>query len=197
MIENNTETVPSPASGPASAFTPARGESDRAFEAFRAYYELGPRRRFAAVGRKVGVTLRTVQRWARDFDWCGRIKAHAAHCADQSAQFETAVSREAVLDAAARARAFRDRQFTLAEAILEVAERYIERVEDADLETLRFTDACKALDLASRIAQQAQSTEVAAPDHSLRDQIATLLDQACAATSTPVTHENIPGSVPP
>ncbi|MEI7808113.1 MAG: hypothetical protein WCJ07_06475 [Verrucomicrobiota bacterium] len=48
--------VPSP-DIPALEFTPARGESERAFEAFRAYLELGPGRRYAAAGRKVGAAL--------------------------------------------------------------------------------------------------------------------------------------------
>lgn len=161
-------------------FSPAKGESDRAFEAFRAYLELGPRRRYAAVGRKVGASLRTVQRWANDFDWRGRIKSHAARCAEQSAHDETVVQHEDRLDAAARAKAFRERQFAVAEAVLDLAERYIERVEDEDLEQMRFSDACKALDFASRIAGRAQETDAAAPDHGLRDQLASLLNQTCA-----------------
>ena len=43
----------------APTFSPVAGESDRAFEAFRAYFELGPRRRFAAAARKVGVAPAT------------------------------------------------------------------------------------------------------------------------------------------
>ena len=167
-----------------SAFSlqPLKGESDRAFEAFRAYLELGPRRRFAAVGRKVGASLRTVQRWASDFDWRGRVKSHTARCAEESAQIETVARQEELLDAAARARAFRERQFALAEAVLDIAERYLERVEDDDLERLSLADACRALDFASRIAGRAQETDAAAPDQGLRDQLASLLNQACAET---------------
>lgn len=167
------------------AFSPAQGESDRAFEAFRAYLELGPRRRYAAVARKVGTSLRTVQRWAGDFDWPGRIKSYSASCADQSARTESAVQREDLLDTAARARAFRERQFVLAEAILDVAERYLERVGDEDLERLSLPDACRALDFASRLVGHARETDAAAPDHSLRDQLASLLNQACTETPAP------------
>ena len=56
---NNTESV-----SVAPEFSPVAGESDRAFEAFRAYFELGPRRRYAAAARKVGVSQVTVKRWA-------------------------------------------------------------------------------------------------------------------------------------
>ena len=171
---------------PALDFTPARGESDRAFEAFRAYLELGPRRRYAAAGRKVGVTLRTIQRWASDFDWRGRIKAHTARSAEQFVQVETTVQREVLLDAVARAQTFRDRQYALAESILDVAERCLEQVEEDDLESIRFADVCKALDFASRLAQHARETPATdAPDQGLRDQLAALLDRVCAENLKP------------
>jgi hypothetical protein len=183
--------------GDSPAFSPAKGESDRAFEAFRAYLELGPRRRYAAVGRKVGASLRTIQRWANDYDWRARIKIHSASCADQSARTESAVHCEEILDAAARAKAFRERQFALAEAILDLAERYLERVGDEDLEQMRFTDACKALDFASRIAGRAGQTDAAAPDHSLRDQLASLLNQACGETPARPGAASLPSPTTP
>ena len=175
---------PSAVSQPASAaFSPAKGESDRAFEAFRVYLELGPRRRLVAVGLKVGAALRTVQRWSSDFDWPGRIKTYSAGCADQSARTESAVHSDELLDAAARASAFRERQFVLAEAVLDIAGRYLERIEDQDLEQIRFADACRALEFASRLAGHARETDAdTVPDQGLRDQLATLLDQACAET---------------
>ena len=166
-------------------FPQAQGESDRAFEAFRAYLELGPKRRVAAVGRKVGSSYRTVRRWARDFDWHGRIKTYAAQSAEQFAETESAVQREEFLDGAARAKAFRDRQYDLAEAMLDTAERYLERVDDDDLDLISFADACKALEVASRIGQQAASSvtdDPAASSHGLRDQIEALLDQAYGET---------------
>ena len=177
---------PSDASQPASgAFTPARGESVRALEAFRAYLELGPQRRLIAVARKVGASLRSVQRWAMDFDWRGRIKSHAARSAEESAQSESVVRHGELLDAAARARAFRERQFALAEAVLDVAERYIERVDDDDLDRLSLADTCRALEFCSRIAGRAQESDAYAPDHDLRDQLESLLNQACAEIPKP------------
>jgi hypothetical protein len=166
-------------------FPQAQGESDRAFEAFRVYLELGPKRRYAAVGRKVGSSYRTVQRWANDFDWRGRINSCAAHSAGQFLQIESAVQREEFLDAAARAKAFRDRQYDLAEAMLDAAERYLERVDTDDLDLMSFADACKALEVASRIGQQAANSvadDPAASSRGFRDQIEALLDQAYGET---------------
>jgi hypothetical protein len=166
-------------------FPQAKGESDRAFEAFRVYLELGPKRRYAAVARKVASSYRTVQRWADDFDWRGRISSCAAHSARQFVQIESAVQREEFLDAAARAKAFRDRQYDLAEAMLDTAERYLERVDTDDLDLMSFGDACKALEVASRIGQQAASGVADDPADSsggLRDQIEALLDQVYGET---------------
>jgi len=185
--EMDTETeLPSATLHPPRSFTPVEGESDRAFEAFRTYLELGPRRRYAAVARKIGVSLRTVKRWAGDFDWPGRIKIHSASCANQSARTEAAVQCEEILDAAARDKSFRDRQFALAESFLDVAERYLERMDEDNLDQLSFADACKAFAFASQLGKYVRETDAsAAPDHSLRDQLAALLDQACGETPAP------------
>jgi hypothetical protein len=181
-------------------FPQAKGESARAAEAFRAYLELGPRRRYAAVGRKVGASPRTVKRWANDFDWRGRIKTYAAQSTEQYIETENTVQREDLLDAAARAKAFRDRQYTLAEAMLDAAERYLERVDDDDLDQMSFTDACKALEVASRIGQQAASSatdDPAASSRTLRDQLASLLDQAYGEAQTPNGAGDKPQSATP
>ena len=181
MIMNNTETVSA-----IPAFSPVAGESDRAFEAFCAYFELGPRRRFAAAARKVGVSSRTVKRWASDFDWRGRIKARAASSLEQAALAASSQQRADLLDAAARARTFRDRQFALAESILDVAERYLERMDEDNLDKLSFADTCKAFAFASQLGKLAGETDpAAAQDNSLRDQLTALLDQACGETQPP------------
>ena len=181
MMMKNTDSVSA-----APTFSPVEGESDRAFEAFRAYYELGPRRRYATAARKVGVTQRTVKRWAGEFDWRGRIISLAAHAMEQSANAESALHRADLIDAAARTKTFRDRQFALAESILNVAERYLERMDEDQLDQLSFADACKAFAFASQLGKYTRETDGSvAPDHSLRDQLAALLDQACGETLAP------------
>ncbi len=175
-------TASSPAASPSNLFPQAKGESDRAFEAFRAYLELGPKRRYLAVGRKVGASLRTIKRWASDFDWRGRVKSCAAQAATQYLQVQNAVQREELLDAAARAKTLRDRQYALAEALLDTAERYLERLDEDDLDQLTFAGACKALEVASRLAGKSTGVEdgdASAAARALRDQLAVLLDQAC------------------
>ena len=95
------------------------------------------------------------------------------------------MQREEFLDGAARAKAFRDRQYDLAETMLDTAERYLERVEDDDQDLMSLGDACKALEVASRIGQQAATSvtdDPAASSRGLRDQIEALLDQAYGET---------------
>ena len=166
-------------------FPHTKSESARAAEAFRVYLELGPKRRYAAVATTVSTSLRTVKRWAIDFDWRGRIKTYAAHSAEQYAEAENAVQREDLVDATTRAKTFRDRQYTLAEAMLDTAERYLEGVDESDLDLMSFADACKALEVASRLGQQAAARETddpAASSRGLRDQLEALLDQAYGET---------------
>ena len=119
---------------------------------------------------------------------CGRIKAHAAQCAKQFVTTEHIVQREECRDAAARARAFRDRQYTVAEALLAAAGSYLAQADAADLERMNFADACKALDVTSRIGQQVATDtadDSSAPTRGLRDQLAALLDQACDESPPP------------
>ena len=191
-------SAPDPAAAATSAappaFVPLAGESDRAFAAFRVYLELGPRRRFLAAARQVGVTLRTIQRWANDFDWRGRIQTHAAAGADQFARAENSHHREQFQDTAARAKNFHERQYALADAILDLSERYLERLEVADLDQLRLTDACRALDFASRIVRETRRAEAAAaPDRGLHSQITALLDRACRENAATTAANNKAG----
>ena len=188
MIHLSTSSEHAAAGSQPSTLNPqpaAKGESARAFEAFRAYLELGSQRRYAAVGRKFGASLCTVKRWASDFDWRGRIKNHSAQLADQYTETAGAVQREEFLDAAARAKTFRDRQYALAEALLDAAERYLETMDAGDPDQMSFSDACKALEIASRLGGQAAgdaNDSASGNGRSLSDHLSTLLDQAYRET---------------
>ena len=86
------------------------------------------------------------------------------------------------------------------ETILDAAGRYLERVEDDDLDLMSFADACKALEVASRIGQQAASSETDDPTAStrtLRDQLATLLDQAYSEAPSQAGAADQPKPAPP
>jgi hypothetical protein len=181
MILESPTSVSLPPQPPAAGsvrplFPQAQGESDRAFEAFRVYLELGPGRRYAAVGRKVGVSLRTIKRWAADFDWPGRIKTYAKDAAEVFVETEQAVHREELRDA----QGFRDRQHVLAQRLQDAVERYLENLEGGDLDRMSLADACKALEVASRLGPQTErgtGEDPAGTSRSLRDQLTSLLEQ--------------------
>jgi hypothetical protein len=52
-----------------------RGESDRAFEGFRAYRDLGPGRSLAAAGQVLGKTKATLEQWSAKWSWVSRCSA--------------------------------------------------------------------------------------------------------------------------
>ena len=172
-----------PTSPSAVPLAPAPGESARAFAAFCAYLELGPARRYAAVARQSGVSLRTVKSWSSQFDWRDRLNRHTTLAAEKFIQ-TTQVEQ---LETADREQSFRERQFLLAEVILDVTERYFERLDEMDFEHVRLPDVCRALEFASRLAGHARQSEAAAPDHGLRDHLAALLDQAFRETPKPAS----------
>jgi hypothetical protein len=83
----------------------------------------------------------------------------------------------------------------LAEALLAAAGRYLDRLVDADLDQMNFSDACKALAISARLGPPAVGGESApvAPASTLRDQLAALLEQAYRenpASSTPAPVAN-------
>lgn len=51
------------------------GESSRAYEAFRAYLELGSQRSAAKVGQKLGKSVTLIGRWSAAHRWVDRVEA--------------------------------------------------------------------------------------------------------------------------
>ena len=80
------------------------------------------------------------------------------------------------------------RLFRLGEAILDAAERYLELAGDDDLNGMSFADTCKALAVACRLGEEAESKEKEDPSTSanaLRDQVTAMLDQIYANGPSP------------
>ena len=113
-----------------------------------------------------------------------------------TSETESAVQREELLDAAARAKTFRDRQYALAEALLDAAERYLEVMDADDPDQMSFADACKALELASRLGRQPRwrqpPTPLPRPVAASSDQLTTLLE-----AMKPVYEAALPNTAPP
>src|SRR5262245_44078808 len=57
-----------------------RGESRRAFAAFGAYRDYGPRRSLAKVARKIGKSTALLERWSRRWAWVRQATAWDDTC---------------------------------------------------------------------------------------------------------------------
>jgi ABC-type ATPase with predicted acetyltransferase domain len=182
----NATVSAAPAKGTAGA-SEAPAESVKAGEAFRVYLELGPQRRLASVSRQCGVSLRTVRRWAADFDWRGRIQQHLAECVEDYTAEVKVLQRESFRDEAERRKAFQESQRAVAEGLLDVAQSFLERMQDVDLDQVSFSDVCKAVEVASHIGQLMSGRDrddIPGPGDDLRQRFSTLLNQAYGQTET-------------
>lgn len=135
--------------GDCPPFSPAPGESAEAFAAFLTYFRLPGKRRMTAVARKTGVGLRTVFRWAHDFDWASRINRHQA-ILQQRAQLETARAREEIIGWSDRATAIREREWEITDDLLEALQH---RLTSGGLDAPALAALARTLALTSKIAR--------------------------------------------
>ncbi len=53
-----------------------KGESEKAFEAFAAYRDMGPERTISAVVKRLGKSRTLIDRWKDRWDWQERVRAY-------------------------------------------------------------------------------------------------------------------------
>lgn len=53
-----------------------KGESEKAFEAFTAYRDMGPERTISAVVKRLGKSRTLIDRWKDRWDWQERVRAY-------------------------------------------------------------------------------------------------------------------------
>ena len=135
--------------GDCSPFSPAPGESAEAFAAFMTYFQLPGKRRMTVVARKTGAGLRTVFRWAHDFDWAGRINRHQA-ILQQRAQLENARVREEIIGWSDRATAIREREWEITDDLLAALQH---RLVSGELDAPALAALARTLALTSKIAR--------------------------------------------
>lgn len=145
---------------PAPSFAPSPGESPDAFAAFLVYFQIAGQRRLTAVARKTGAGLRTVYRWAQDFDWAGRINRHQASLLQQRAQLETTLARDAIIGWADRAATFREREWEITDDLLQALQR---RLISGDLDAGSLAILARTFALTSRVGRLTTGL-VARPD---------------------------------
>lgn len=140
-------------------------ESNQAYEAARLYFEKRIDRSLSSVGKRLGKSQDLMERWSSRWSWVDRAAAYDAHM-DQIEQ--DARESALVTDAAKwaeRQRSLKEREFTLAEALLTKAEMMLkfplqtQKVEKDGKMTIinpadwSLRDAAKLLETASKVAR--------------------------------------------
>jgi hypothetical protein len=99
------------------------GESSRAYEAARLYFEMGPGRSLVAVGQKVGKSRGLIERWSARWNWRERAAGYDRHLA----AIEMDARRQAFAEEAER---WAQRQADLREQEWEASRALLQRAHD-------------------------------------------------------------------
>jgi hypothetical protein len=137
----------------------APGETNRAYEAFRVYWNLGQKRRVYQVCNKSGAHFVTVKRWKKTFDWKARVKVCNAHLLDQRVQTEAALQSQEIVDTAHAAKDKRQRRCDLANVLFDAVEHFFDELDPDDIEDLSISDACKLLEIALQLQNPATTND--------------------------------------
>lgn len=129
-------------------------EGAKAFAAFSVYLSLGPERSLAAVGRKLGKSVRLMERWSRRFDWSSRVQAHAAHLAVVEREATEALTRTKAAQWLTRREEHKEDEWGLRSELITASRKVLKRfTEEGRGATLG--DVARALDLASKLGRLA------------------------------------------
>lgn len=161
MNIENQSSIPVP---PAPGFTPAPGETPRAFSAFAAYFEMGHTRTLQAVAEQLGEGLPTVKNWSSKYQWNTRLQAFESGLLQQQAEARAAVRREETADWSRRTRELREMEWGTAQKVLAAAQCFLDSFGDREVQNMSLPGVSRALQIASRIARQSLHEETAPED---------------------------------
>lgn len=128
-------------------------ESDKAFEAFNLYLNLGASRSLEVVGQKLGKSKTLMERWSRQHNWVARVEAHAEHFAAMSRGAELEVVREYALEKAKRENAQKESEWQTRCEALALARECIARFKDNIRKTGTLEGIARLLELASKLGR--------------------------------------------
>jgi hypothetical protein len=155
--------APALAGGDATPFSPAPHEPPHAFDAFLVFFKLPGKRRLTSVARKTGAGLRTVYRWAAQFDWAGRVNRHQASLLQQRAQIESDLLCDELIAWSDRSTAIREREWEITDDLLQAIQR---RLRSDNLDETALATIARTLALASKIGRLATGLTAHPPDDS-------------------------------
>ena len=120
-------------------------DTDRAYEAFEVYRDLGQQRSLAKVAQKSGKHITLIERWSSRDSWAVRVVAFD--------RYQSGVINERVLRGTA---SMRERQVMLAMQMQTQAQQRLLSMSDAELATMRPVDVCAVMRMASEMERQAR-----------------------------------------
>ena len=172
-------------------------ESNRAFDAFKIYLDLGPKRSLAAVGRQLGKNRTSFYRWSTKFDWPARVRAYTAHVALVERQTVEAAATRNGVDWAKRQEQQREEEWQTRTEALALAREAIARWKTPDekgrLRCGSLEGIARLLDLASKLGRMSsglsleQDDKSAEEDAALMIQIDVALDKIYGVAAPPAT----------
>lgn len=176
-------------------YDPMPGEPMRAFDAFRAYLELGPSRSNGKAAVRVGKTTDLLDRWAARWNWVDRARARDADAALMERHAQEEVARAAAIDWNARRISIRRMEYDAAEQLAAVARKALDRFMAGDAEPPSLAEVARALELASKLGRLASGmatdkTELTGEDGGpIRIALSAALDRVYGTDTTtgPVT----------
>ena len=126
------------------------GETSQAFEAFATYRDMGSSRTQRALSERLGRTIASLSRWAKQWRWKARIVAFETH--------EDQQMRKVLLDGRTKMRA---RHVALASRI---QRKLMERISDLDADQISIADLARLYEASVRIERQAREDQELAHD---------------------------------
>jgi hypothetical protein len=129
-------------------------ESTKAFAAFSLYLNLGPQRSLEAVGRKLGKSKVTMEKWSTKFGWVSRVQAFAAHMAVVEREAAEAIARASAAEWGKRQQEVRHTEWEMHEECIRAAREALKRFHEKG-KGATLGDIARILDLASKLGRLA------------------------------------------
>lgn len=173
------------------------GESARAYEAARLYFEMGPGRSLVAVGQKVGKSRGLIERWSARWSWRERAAGYDHHMAMTEMEARRRAIAEDAERWAHRQSELREQEWETSRALIRRAQEMlafplVTLIEDEGstiIQPARWSlrDVATFCELASKLARTA--AEMDRPGYQLNRMLQRELDNAINRLEERLPHE--------
>lgn len=147
---NETEPTKPPAKLP---FDPHPEESNKAFEAFLCYFDLGEHRALTKVAEKLSVNLGSIKSWARRFHWQQRVQSYNRHLFGSKITAQTDALKAQAAAWAARREQFKEDEWRASEKLLKIVNTTLDDFVKKQPEDVTLHDVVRALEVVSKVGR--------------------------------------------